>query len=149
MIFQLIVGPFSTVQTLPKGMSFLLISLTAVISGTSMGITGVQVNSSSVPPSTRCISGKHRFSVYLPELILQPNVQGNQPFQVFSQAGKTRAPEIANLCISFAFTALSLLGFVWQFAWHRLEDNFDSLPWLPAEGAKEGLPCPFTGTPVL
>jgi len=61
------------------------------------------------------------------------------------QAGQTRAPEIANLIISFFFITLSLLGFVWQFGWHRLENNFDCLPWLPMEGAKLGLPCPFTG----
>lgn len=43
MLFQLIVGPFSTLHTLPKGMSFLLVALTAVISSISLGTTGVQV----------------------------------------------------------------------------------------------------------
>jgi hypothetical protein len=71
--------------------------------------------------------------------------QGN----ILAQAGQTRAPEVANIFISFLFITLSLLGFIWQFGWHRLEDNFDCLPWLPLEGAKLGLPCPFTGTFTL
>jgi len=93
MLFQLIVGPFSTLHTLPKGMGVLLLTMTAIISSISLGTTGVK-------------------------------------------AGQTRAPEIANLIISFFFITLSLLGFVWQFGWHRLENNFDCLPWLPMEGAK-------------
>lgn len=68
---------------------------------------------------------------------------GNEQGVVWAQAGQTRD------CISFLFITLSLLGFVWQFGWHRLEDNFDCLPWLPLEGAKLGLPCPFTGTSTL
>ena len=43
MLFQLIIGPFSTLHLLPKGMSLLLLSLTAVISSISLGFAGVQV----------------------------------------------------------------------------------------------------------
>ena len=43
MLFQLIIGPFSTLHLLPKGMSLLLLGLTAVISSLSLGIAGVQV----------------------------------------------------------------------------------------------------------
>ena len=46
MLFQLIVGPFSTLHTLPRGMSIVLVSLTALIASISLGITGVQVRSS-------------------------------------------------------------------------------------------------------
>ena len=45
MLFQLIIGPFSTLYLLPQGMSLLLLSLTAVISSLSLGIAGVQVPS--------------------------------------------------------------------------------------------------------
>lgn len=44
MLFQLIVGPFSTLHTLPKGMSLALLATTALISSISLGVTGVKVN---------------------------------------------------------------------------------------------------------
>jgi len=43
MLFQLIVGPFSTLHTLPKGMGVLLLTMTAIISSISLGTTGVKV----------------------------------------------------------------------------------------------------------
>lgn len=63
----------------------------------------------------------------------------------FQQAGQTRGPEIANITISFVFIALSLLLLIWQFCWHRLEDNFDSLPWTQRQENMETCACPFTG----
>ena len=44
MLFQLIIGPFSTLHTLPKGMSLVLLALTAIISAISLGATGVKVS---------------------------------------------------------------------------------------------------------
>jgi len=43
MLFQLIIGPFSTLHTLPKGMSVLLLTLTAIIASISLGTSGVKV----------------------------------------------------------------------------------------------------------
>ena len=105
MLPHLIVGPFSTLHTLPTPVSTVLVVITTIIASISLGVTGVQ-------------------------------------------AGKTRAPEIANLTLSFVFIGLSLLAFLWQYAWHRLEDNFDILPWVIRDKdgqAALGMPCPFTG----